>query len=85
MAKRGMMSDKGIDDTTRNRISDTDRKIRDACRNGWWMSGRYCVKFDEHERVFVADSEQSLIRHVSKWYATHEHNHENAHVLVKCI
>ncbi|MCH3967865.1 MAG: hypothetical protein PHR15_01290 [Atopobiaceae bacterium] len=62
-----------------------DRKVLQACRNGWFMSGTYRVLFDNHERTFDADSTGILFSSVNKWFKSHKARHANADVVVKCI
>lgn len=61
------------------------RKVFDACRNGWFMSGEYRALFDGHERRFWADSPNILFKDVDRWFSTHEQHHEDSHLLVKCV
>lgn len=60
------------------------RRVYDACHDGWYMGGRYTAKFDNHARTFTADSVGSLYREVERWFQTHEEHHGNARMLVKC-
>lgn len=61
------------------------RKVFDSIYNGWYLSGTYRALFDEHERFFRADSPSILFNAVDKWYASHETNHADARLLVKCV
>ena len=61
------------------------RKVHDACRNGWFMSGEYRAIMDGHERSFNADSKRLLFKDVDKWFSSHEQNHADSHLLVKCV
>lgn len=61
------------------------RKVLDACHNGWFMSGEYRASFDDHERRFWADSKQLLFNDVDKWFSSHEQNHAESPLLVKCV
>ena len=36
-------------------MSKRQRKVLDACNNGWFMSGEYRALMDGHERRFWAD------------------------------
>lgn len=60
------------------------RKVYDACHDGWYMGGRYTAKFDDHARSFDADSVGVLYREVEPWFASHAEHHGDARVLVKC-
>lgn len=62
-----------------------ERRIFDACNNGWYMGGKYRALFDNHERMFYADSLDLLFHAVENWYLSHEENHAGAHLLVKCV
>lgn len=66
-------------------LSVRERKVFDACLDGWFMSGEYAAMFDGHRRHFEADSPKSLFRAIDRWFATHEANHGTAHLLVKCV
>lgn len=61
------------------------RKVREACHNGWFMSGEYRALFDGHERRFWADSPSILFNDVDQWFSAHEQNHVDSHLLVKCV
>lgn len=61
------------------------RRVFDACSNGWFISGVYAAMFDEHRREFCADSKKILFNDVDKWFASHERHHADAHLLVKCV
>ena len=41
-------------------MSKRQRKVLDACHNGWFMSGEYRAMIDGHERRFWADSQRLL-------------------------
>jgi hypothetical protein len=41
--------------------------------------------FDNHRREFWADSKKILFNDVDKWFTSHEENHADAHLLVKCV
>lgn len=66
-------------------LSAHERKVYDACYNGWWLSGRYSASFGNHRRTFEADSKEILFSDVYKWFRKHELNHANDHVLVRCV
>ncbi len=66
-------------------MNSRQRKVYDACSNGWFMSGQYRARFDEHERTFWADSPRLLYRDVDQWYSDHEANHAESHLLVTCV
>jgi hypothetical protein len=66
-------------------MSRSQRKVLEACRNGWFMSGEYRALFDDHERRFCADSPKMLFHDVDRWYSLHTENHDEAPVLVKCV
>lgn len=68
------------------RIKDMDRlerKVFEACYNGWYLSGQYRAVFFGHERVFEADSIRTLTREVGKWFASHAERHGEDILLVK--
>lgn len=65
-------------------LNTRQRKVLQACRDGWFMSGVYRARFDNHERRFEADSPTILYRAVDDWYASHQENHADAHLLVTC-
>ena len=69
----------------RTELTDQQKRVYDACTNGWYMGGKYHASFDHHERTFYADSVNLLFREVEKWFAAHQENHANAHLLVKCM
>lgn len=62
-----------------------ERKVFDSIYNGWYLSGKYRALLDGHERMFEADSPSILFHAVDKWYASHETNHGDARLLVKCV
>ncbi len=61
------------------------RKVLDACHNGWFMGGEYRALMDGHERSFWADSKQLLFKDVDQWFSSHEQNHADSPLLVKCV
>lgn len=66
-------------------MSKRERKVLDACHNGWFMSGEYRALVDGHERRFWADSQKLLFKDVDEWFSSHEQNHADSHLLVKCV
>lgn len=62
-----------------------ERRVYNACANGWFMSGLYSAEFDEHRREFWADSPRILYGQVNHWYDKHRENHANSNLLVKCL
>ena len=60
-------------------------KVCKSVYDGWFMSGKYCVKFDNHERYFEADSPGILFKEIDRWFEHHERNHMDSHMLVKCV
>lgn len=65
-------------------MSDREKKVLTACRNGWWLSGVYEAVFDEHRRKFTADSIPELYKSVLGWHGQHIENHADANILVRC-
>ncbi|MGI6229713.1 MAG: hypothetical protein ACOYJL_02235 [Tractidigestivibacter sp.] len=65
-------------------MNDLQRKVLEACHNGWFMSGEYTAMFDNHRRVFMADSQPLLYREIERWYLGHAAHHADSHLLVKC-
>ena len=37
-------------------MSKQQRRVFDACNNGWFVSGVYTAMFDDHKRDFAVDS-----------------------------
>ena len=66
-------------------MNSDQRRVFDACYNGWFVSGQYAAMFDNHRREFCADSKKILFNDVDKWFTSHEENHADAHLLVKCV
>lgn len=66
-------------------MSKSEKKVANACHNGWWLSGTYEVSFGGHRRRFTADSKGILFNQASRWYETHIKHHADDHVLVRCI
>lgn len=60
------------------------RKVLDACFNGWYMSGEYAAMFDGHRRIFFADSPRLLYKDVEEWFERHAAHHADAPLVVKC-
>ena len=65
-------------------LSRLQKKVLDACMDGWFMSGEYTAMFDNHRRSFEADSPLWLYRDIERWYGSHAANHGGSHLLVKC-
>ena len=63
-------------------LSRLQKKVLDACMDGWFMSGEYTAMFDNHRRSFEADSPLWLYRDIERWYASHAANHGDSHLLV---
>ena len=68
---------------SRWKLNDSQRKVYNACRNGWLVGGNYRAIFDNHEREFFADSPTWLFREVHEWFASHAMNHADAGIVVK--
>ena len=66
-------------------LSRLQKKVLDACMNGWFMSGEYRAIMDGHERSFNADSKRLLFKDVDKWFSSHEQNHADSPLLVKYV
>lgn len=66
-------------------LSQSQRRVFDACRNGWFVGGEYRALFAGHERRFWADSPQLLFHDVNHWYSLHANKHAGAPLLVKCV
>ena len=64
-------------------MSRLERKVFEACYNGWYLSGEYRAVFFGHERRFEADSIRQLTRDVSAWFASHAEHHADDILLVK--
>jgi hypothetical protein len=64
-------------------MSRRERKVFEACYNGWYLSGEYRAVFFGHERRFEADSLRELTRKVDAWFASHEERHGDDILLVK--
>ena len=60
-----------------------ERKVFEACYNGWYLSGQYRAVFFGHERKFEADSIHQLYKEVEAWFASHAEHHGNDILLVK--
>lgn len=69
----------------RSDMSDSQRKVYDACRNGWFVGGEYRAMFDGHERRFFADSIGWLYKEVNQWFESHSARHANAALVVKSL
>ena len=57
-------------------LNENQRKVYEACRNGWLVGGEYRAKFDNHEKDFFADSPSWLFREVDA------KNHSDSSILV---
>ena len=77
--------EKEVVDMKVKNLNKRQRKVLNACFDGWFMSGEYRAIFDDHERHFSADSPVILFKDVDRWYASHEANHGDSHLLVKCV
>lgn len=60
-----------------------ERKVFEACYNGWYLSGQYRAVFFGHERRFEADTIRQLTRDVNEWFESHADHHGNDILLVK--
>ena len=63
-------------------MSKRERKVLNACHNGWFMSGEYLALVDGHERRFWKGL---LFKDVDEWFSSHEQNHADSPLLVKCV
>ncbi|MCI6681098.1 hypothetical protein [Parafannyhessea umbonata] len=66
-------------------MSKRQRRVFDACSNGWFVSGVYTAMFDDHKRDFAVDSLGMLYGGVENWFGEHATNHGDSHLLVKCV
>ena len=66
-------------------LNDSQRKVYDACRNGWFIGGAYRATIDNHEHHFYADSLSWLFRDVNDWFESHAAHHANSSLLVKSL
>lgn len=64
-------------------LDDSQRKVYNACRNGWLVGGTYRAIFDNHEHEFFADSPAWLFREVFGWFDSHALHHGDAGIVVK--
>lgn len=69
----------------RNELNVRQKRVYDACNDGWYLGGKYQASFDNHSRTFYADSLSLLFRDVDSWFRSHELHHGDAHILVKCV
>ena len=60
-----------------------ERKVFEACYNGWYLSGEYRAVFFGHERRFEADTIRQLTKDVSAWFESHAERHGDDILLVK--
>lgn len=61
-----------------------ERKVFDACYNGWFLSGEYRALLGGNESRFEVDSLSQLVREVTAWFNSHAENHGSDWLLVKC-
>lgn len=66
-------------------MSKQQRRVFDACSNGWFVSGVYTAMFDDHKRDFAVDSLGMLYDGVENWFGEHAADHGGSHLLVKCV
>lgn len=71
--------------TKYNEMTPAQKRIYQACTNGWFMGGRYRALLDGHQRDFCADTARILTREIEPWYAKHMQHHGNSPLLVKCV
>lgn len=64
-------------------MSRLERKVFEACYNGWYLSGEYRAVFFGHERRFEADTMRQLYKEVNEWFASHAEHHGDDILLVK--
>ncbi|MBP3893057.1 MAG: hypothetical protein J6D34_03335 [Atopobiaceae bacterium] len=64
-------------------MNQLERKVFEACYNGWYLSGEYRAVFFGHERRFEADTIRQLSNDVETWFNDHKENHGNDILLVK--
>lgn len=64
-------------------MNNLERKVFEACYNGWYLSGEYRAVFFGHERRFEADTIRQLASDVESWFSTHQENHGDDILLVK--
>lgn len=60
-----------------------ERKVFEACYNGWYLSGEYRAVFFGHEHRFEADTIRELAREVETWFSSHQEHHGQDILLVK--
>ena len=66
-------------------LNDSQRKVYDACRNGWFVGGDYRAIIDNHERHFFADSIGWLYQEVNEWFESHSESHGDSALVVKSL
>lgn len=66
-------------------MNPTQKRIYNACQNGWFMGGRYRALFGGHQHDFYADSKSILAREIEPWFARHSEHHSGSPLLVKCV
>ncbi|MDI9590354.1 MAG: hypothetical protein QM302_04875 [Acidobacteriota bacterium] len=64
-------------------MNSLERKVFEACYNGWYLSGEYRAVFFGHERRFRADSIRQLVKQVEAWFLSHAEHHADDILLVK--
>ena len=67
------------------KLSDEQKKIRDSVANGWYMSGTYRALLGDDVKEFEADSSSILAKDVARWFAEHDEERNELHLLVKCV
>lgn len=66
-------------------LSKKQRRVFDACHNGWFVGGQYRALIDGQEGNFWADSPRLLFRDVERWISDHDKDPAANHLLVKCV
>lgn len=66
-------------------LSKAQRRVFDACHNGWFVGGQYRAFIDGQEGNFWADSPRLLFRDVDQWISDHDKDPAASHLLVKCV
>ncbi|WP_321971558.1 hypothetical protein [Paratractidigestivibacter sp.] len=69
----------------RKNLNESQRKVYDACCNGWFIGGEYRAMFDNHERRFYADSVRWLYDEVNDWFESHSDRHAGSPIVVQCL
>lgn len=60
-----------------------EKRITQAVRNGWYMSGEYVAIQGDRQRRFEADSICSLARDICKWLGDGKESNDAEHLLVR--